>query len=162
MIPDLSQWLAAGWETRTQTGVAPPAIEHFVKHSVAIGASRLLSQLQDRKGSRTAKVQFHRGQLMYRPHATQDAVALETVPLWQLLGQLLECKEPAGLALRRTPRGQPRRHTDETDTIHTRDMTIGTNNIDRAIRTVKHSHPDLMLYVGQSHTKTRPGADARP
>ena len=159
VIPDLSQWPAAGRETRTQTGVAPPAIEHFVKHSAAIGASRLLSQLQDRKGSRTAKVQFHRGQLMYRPHATQDAVALESVPLWQLLAQLFNCKEPAGLALRRTPRGQPRLPTDETDTTHIRDMTIGTNNIDRAIRTVKNSPPDLMLYVGQTRTKPRPGAD---
>ena len=162
VMPDLSQWLSAGWSTRSQTGVIPPAVEHFVKHSVAIGASRLMSQLQNGKGSDSARVQFHRGQLMYRLHATQDAVALETMPLWQLLSQLLECREPAGLALRRTPRGQPRRLSDESNTIHTRDMTIGTNNIDLAIRTAKHSPPDLMLYVGQGNTKPRPRADARP
>ncbi|WP_420445353.1 hypothetical protein [Candidatus Poriferisodalis sp.] len=162
VMPDLSQWLSESWSTRSQTGVIPPAVEHFVKHSVAMGASRLMSQLQNGKGSDSARVQFHRGQLMYRPHATQDAVALETMPLWQLLSQLLECQEPAGLALRRTTRGQPRRNTDETDTVHTRDMTIGANNIDRAIKTVKHSPPELMLYVGQTLTKPRPGADARP
>ncbi len=162
VMPDLSQWLSQSWSTRSQAGPIPPAVEHFVKHSAAIGASKLMAQLSSGKGSDSARVQFHRGQLMYRPHATQDAVALESVPLWQLLAQLFKCKEPAGLALRRTPRGQPRLPTDETDTTHIRDMTIGTNNIDRAIRTVKHSPPDLMLYVGQTRTKPRLGADSRP
>lgn len=161
VIPDLSQWLAGGWDARAQTGAVPPAIEHYVTHSVAIGASRLLPQLHDSKGAGTAKLQFRRGRLMYRPHATQEPVALDAEPFARLLNQLLECGEPAGLTLRRHTRGQPRRLADDSDASHSRDLRLTLDSIDLAMRTVAHSPPGQTIFVGQHDTKPRPSGSGR-
>lgn len=161
VIPDLSQWPAAGGDTRTQPGAVPPAVAHFLNHSVAIGASRLRSQLHDSKGASTAKLQFHRGRLMYRPHATQDPVTLKAEPFAQLLKQMIDCQEPAGLALRSRTRGQPRHLLDDSDTMHTHDMRLTPEDIDLAIRTVAHSGPGQMIFVGQRHRRPRSGVSER-